>query len=53
MKKYDFQTVVTQCEALKAQYAFSVLSDLDLVMIRIAYLNGQQCETAKALKEVA
>ena len=54
---YKFQTVIAECEALKVEVGGSVLSAVDLAMLEIAFLRGEQHQVqeqlAKLEREVA
>ena len=57
MAKVTLQTVIAECEALKVEVGGSVLSAVDLAMLEIAFLRGQQSQMEEELvrleKEVA
>ncbi len=57
MAKVTLQTVNAECEAFKVEVGGSVLSAVDLAMLEIAFLRGQQSkieeELARLEKEVA
>ena len=57
MATATFQTVVAECEALKVEVGGSVLSAVDLAMLEIAFLRGEQHQVqeqlAKLEREVA
>ena len=57
MAKITLQTVNAECEAFKVEVGGSVLSAVDLAMLEIAFLRGQQSmaqeELSKSEKEVA
>ena len=57
MAKVTLQTVIAECEALKVEVGGSVLSAVDLAMLEIAFLRGEQSlmeeELVRLEKEVA
>ena len=57
MATTTFQTVIAECEALKVEVGGSVLSAVDLAMLEIAFLRGEQSQVqaqlAKLEREVA
>ena len=57
MAKVTLQTVIAECEALKVEVGGSVLSAVDLAMLEIAFLRGEQHQVqeqlAKLEREVA
>tara|TARA_R100000541_G_scaffold9840_3_gene17651 strand:+ start:1732 stop:1905 length:174 start_codon:yes stop_codon:yes gene_type:complete len=57
MAKVTFQTVIAECEAFKVEVEGSVLSRVELAILEMAYLRGQQSELEEELvrleKEVA
>ena len=57
MAKITLQTVIKECEAFKVEVEGSVLSRVDLALLEIAFLRGQQNRIAEEIsrleKEVA
>jgi len=57
MAKITLQTVNAECEAFKVEVGGSVLSAVDLAMLEIAFLRGEQSQVqaqlAKLEREVA
>ena len=57
MATTTFQTVIAECEAFKVEVEGSVLSAVDLAILEIAFLRGEQSQVqeqlAKLKREVA